>query len=223
MGGRVEFVQVELAGLSDPARSARMAAYMKTDAPFYGVRKPALAPVFREMLARFPVRSRADYTRSVLELWALPHREEKYLAIDLARAYPAYRTIGSMPLYRRLIVEGAWWDLVDGVAADLVGGVLRDDQTRGSATVRRWIDHPDLWLRRTAIICQLRHRADTDEAMLFDFCLRRAHEREFFIRKAIGWALREYAKTAPEQVRAFVLAHRGRWSGLTFREATKHL
>jgi len=89
--------------------------------------------------------------------------------------------------------------------------------------VQTWIDDRDLWLRRTAIICQVAHKGSTDEGLLFDACAARLDEREFFIRKAIGWALREYAKTDPDADRAFVDAHRKEMSGLSVREATKHL
>ena len=87
----------------------------------------------------------------------------------------------------------------------------------------RWIDDRNLWIRRTAILSQLKHKGGTDRDQLFGYCLRRAGEKEFFIRKAIGWALREYAKTEPDAVRAFALEHREQLSGLSFREATKHL
>jgi len=200
-----------------------MAAYMKTDMPFYGVTKPDRVVVFAEMQRRFAVASRQDYRDAVAELWGQPHREEKYLAIALARAHPEYQTVSSVGLYRRLIVEGGWWDLVDEVAVQLVGAVWLRDRERTTPVMRRWIDDAHLWLRRSAVIGQLRHKAATDEALLFEFCLSRAHETEFFIRKAIGWALREYAKTSPESVRAFVDAHQKAWSGLTYREATKHL
>jgi 3-methyladenine DNA glycosylase AlkD len=86
-----------------------------------------------------------------------------------------------------------------------------------------WIDDPNMWIRRVAILSQLRHKAETDEAQLFRYCLGRAHEKEFFIRKAIGWSLRDYAHAAPERVRAFLAAHEGALSGLSRREAAKHL
>ncbi|MFN2485382.1 MAG: DNA alkylation repair protein, partial [Acidimicrobiia bacterium] len=86
-----------------------------------------------------------------------------------------------------------------------------------------WIEHPDMWLRRTAILSQLGHKEKADWPMLADFSLRRAHEKEFFIRKAIGWALREYARIEPDLVRAFANEHREEVSGLSYREATKHL
>ncbi len=219
----VAFVAAELSARADPESAAAMAAYMKTDMPFYGVKTPERRRILREVMRRFRVTSHRDYERAVTALWRRPHREEKYLAIDVAGSYPVHIVLASVPVYRTMVTEGAWWDLVDGVAADLVGKVARDQPAEMGPILDEWIDDPDMWLRRTAIIAQLRHKGATDEARLFRYCLARAHEREFFIRKAIGWALREYAKTDPDAVRRFVLDNREMWSGLTYREATKHL
>src|SRR5579872_5304341 len=109
----VAFVQSELANRADPRKAAGMAAYMKTSMPFYGVPKPAREEVSREAKQRFAVFNRRDYERAVLALWKLPHREEKYFAIDMARAWRDFIRPESLPLYRRLIAEGAWWDMVD--------------------------------------------------------------------------------------------------------------
>lgn len=223
MTDRVAFVQRNLAAAADPAKAEAMAAYMKTSDPFYGVQKAGRDRVLREMKRRYPIADADAYERAVLELWNLPHREEKYLAVAVAVGYREFITFDRMPLYRRLITEGAWWDFVDDVAVRAVGEVWRLDRDRTTPMMKEWIDDPHLWLRRSAIIGQLKHREDTDAGLLFEFCLRRAHEKEFFIRKAIGWALREYAKTAPGAVRTFAHEHREELSGLSFREATKHL
>jgi len=220
---RTEFVARELGKLANGENAAAMAAYMKTDMPFFGVKRPDRDPIFKDMMLRFPVASRREYDKAVKELWAQPHREEKYFAIGLARKADEYITPPSLPLYRKIVVEGAWWDFVDEVAANLVGRLLLDNREKIAPVMERWIDDGNMWVRRTALLANLKHKAATDEAVLFDHCLRRAHEKEFFIRKAIGWVLREYAKTAPNVVREFVFANRDVWSGLTFREATKHL
>jgi 3-methyladenine DNA glycosylase AlkD len=219
----VRFVQSELTALVDPDRAAQMASYMKTDMPFYGVMTPARAPIAREIRRRFPPVDETAYRVNVLALWRLPHREEKYLAIGYAWAFKKHVAFAQIGLYRQMIVEGAWWDLVDGIASPIVGKVLLDDRQRMRPVLEEWIEHEDLWLRRAALICQNGHKGFTDSTMLFDFCLRRAHEKEFFIRKAIGWALREYARTAPEAVRLFLAAHRQELSGLSYREASRHL
>lgn len=218
-----EFTTEGLAAVADPEKAAPMAAYMKTDQPFYGVQKAGRTLIYGEIIERFPPRDRAEYKEAVLALWGQPHREQQYLALDYAKAFPQYVTLSSVPLYRRLIVDGAWWDLVDDIAVKLVGSVLFNQRKRTTPKVRAWIDHKNLWLRRTAIIAQIGHKADTDETLLFDACAARLHESDFFIRKVIGWALREYAKTNPDEVRAFAVDNRDDMSGLSFREATKHL
>jgi 3-methyladenine DNA glycosylase AlkD len=129
----------------------------------------------------------------------------------------------SLALYRRLIVEGAWWDLVDEVATHLIRQLVLDHPSATWPEIDRWIDDETMWLRRAAIICQVGAKDRTDAPRLFEFCRRRSHEREFFIRKAIGWALREYAKTSPEAVAAFVTRHEEELSPLSRREALKHI
>jgi 3-methyladenine DNA glycosylase AlkD len=223
MTGRIDFVTRELAAAADTSKAAPMARYMKTTDPFYGVQKAGRVTILREMKRRFPVTTAAEYEQAVLDLWSLPHREEKYLALAVATGYREFIAFDRLPLYRRLITEGAWWDFVDDIAARAVGMVWMQDRERTTPVMTRWIDDPDMWLRRTAIIGQLKHKEQTDAGILFDFCSRRSHETEFFVRKAIGWALREYAKTDPDAVRAFALTHREQLSGLSFREATKHL
>lgn len=200
-----------------------MAAYMKTDMPFYGVSSPLRKPILRELCARFEPGSESEYRSRTNALWMLDHREEKYLALGYADRFKRFKTVAQTDLYEKLIREGAWWDFVDDIASHLVGDVVLTNRVAMRPTLERWIEDDDLWVRRTAILCQLGHKNETDAAMLFDFCLRRAHEREFFIRKAIGWALRQYAHTNPDAIRGFVDDHRDRLSGLSIREATKHL
>ena len=217
----VEVVQNGLSKRSNPGRAGPMAAYMKTVMPFYGVEKRGRVEVFRGVRTSFVPKNFDEYNEAVLALWSLPHREEKYLAITLARTYPDFIGLPSLPLYERMIREGAWWDLVDEPAIHLVGQVYLDAEPKMGAILNRWIDDPDLWIRRTAILAQISHKEWTDSKRLFRYCLRRASETEFFIRKAIGWALREYAKTAPHEVANFLRKNRPALSGLSFREAAK--
>ena len=212
-----------LAAVSDPEKAGPMAAYLKTDMPFYGVQKAGRVPVMRKLKLEFPPQNRDEYELATLALWRLEHREEKYLAIGYARAFEDFVVFDSMPLYEQMITEGAWWDLVDGLASWLVGSVLLKERNRTEPVMRSWITSEDMWLRRTSIICQLSHKADTDTLLLADACTENMSDPEFFIRKAIGWALREYAKTNPDWVRAYVRDHQGEMSGLSLREATKHL
>ena len=219
----VDLVATELSSRADAEKAVGMAAYMKTDMPFYGVQKKGRVEVLREIQKRVSIDDVAAYRSAVETLWEQPHREEKYLAIAIAKRHDEFLTFDNIDLYRRLIVEGAWWDFVDEVAIHCVGIVFLNERERTIATIEEWIDDEVMWLRRTSLIAPIKHKSATDYEMLFDHCLRRAAEKEFFIRKAIGWTLREYAKTEPDRVRDFLLQHRTVWSGLSFREASKHL
>lgn len=218
-----DFTRRALRVHAEPARIPQMQAYLKTDQPFLGVMADGRVEVVREVDARFPAADVHENESQVAALWREPEREMQYVAVGLARRRRKVVGVASLGLYERMIREGAWWDLVDEIAMHLVGvaGLAEPDTIR--TAMDAWIVDPDMWIRRTAIIFQNRHKAKTDEARLFRFCLASAHEKEFFIRKAIGWALRDYAKTSPEAVREFVEEHRERLSGLSIREATKHL
>jgi 3-methyladenine DNA glycosylase AlkD len=207
---------------ADPERAAGMAAYLKTDMPFYGVPSPVRRQIVTQ-LGVFAPETNEQYRSQVGGLWEQPHREEKYLAIDWARRHGRFIMFENVDLYERMITEGAWWDLVDDVAANLVGTIVRTDLDRMRPVLERWLSGDDLWLRRTVIICQLKSKGETDVALLFDACERTAHETDFFIRKAIGWALRQHSRVDPEAVRDFVERHHDDLSGLSRREATKHL
>ena len=223
VGEAVDLIAATWGPMGDPEVATAMAAYMKTDMPFYGLKKPERTPLHRQLKRDLTPSSDDEYEHVVRTLWSLPRREEKYLAMTLAWEYRRFNAYRHMDLYRDLIVEGAWWDFVDHVSGKCVGHVLLKERTLTKPLMEEWVESSDMWLRRSALLAHLGHKTDTDEATLFDHCLRLAHEREFFIRKAIGWVLRQYARTAPDSVREFVLDHRDEWSGLTFREATKHL
>jgi 3-methyladenine DNA glycosylase AlkD len=217
------FVAAALGEQADPEKAARMQAYMKTDMPFYGVQKPGRKPILKELVAQYPPETREEYEELVLALWELPHREERYVSLGVATAHEEFIVPDSLPLYKKLIVEGAWWDLVDEVATHMIRPLVIGYPTEVWPVVDTWIGDEDMWLRRSAIICQVGTKESADAERLFRFCLARAHESEFFIRKAVGWALREHAKTDPSAVAEFVRAHRSELSDLSFREATKHI
>jgi 3-methyladenine DNA glycosylase AlkD len=217
------YVTSQLKRLADPAKAPAMAAYMKTAQPFLGVPTPARVAMLKQMGARFAPADQKSYARNVLALWKLPHREEQYCAIAFARRYQQFITPAALPLYERMIREGAWWDFVDEIAANLVGAVYGNFRAQTRPIIERWIDDEHMWIRRSAILSHLKHKHETDAVQLFEHCTRRAHEPEFFIRKAIGWALREYSKTDPRAVRAFLTKNRNRLSNLSYAEASKHL
>ncbi|MGI9667631.1 MAG: DNA alkylation repair protein [Acidimicrobiia bacterium] len=219
----ITLVQTRLAAAADPEKAAPMAAYLKTEMPFYGVQKAGRTPIVRELVSSYPPQTRIAYEANIRALWALPHREEKYVALSYARAFNSFVTIDSVPLYRALIVDGAWWDLVDEAATKLVGRVVLTERDEAGPIVTKWVGDEDMWLRRTSIVCQLGHKEQTDRSLLDEACGANLSDREFFIRKAIGWALREFAKTDPAWVMEWVALNENEISGLSRREALKHM
>jgi len=219
----VPFVQQELSKKADPQKAIEMAAYMKTEMPFYGVQKPDRLPIYRELARRFAPLDQREYQTNVQALWTLPHREEKYAALEYASMFPTFIAPASMPLYKQLIEEGGWWDFVDVIAINLVGHALIKSRSDLRGQIVDWSRDENMWIRRTSLICHNHHKKETDQQLLFATCLQLAHEKEFFIRKAIGWALREYSYAAPTAVNAFVLKNKDSLSPLSFREAVKHL
>jgi 3-methyladenine DNA glycosylase AlkD len=223
----VAAVRDGLAALADPAKAPGMQAYMKSAMPYRGVQTPALRGLLRQAFAFHPLPDRPAWQRAVLELWEeAQYREERYAAIALTgyRAYERYQDADTLPLYERLIVDGAWWDYyVDEIAIRRIGPIFHADPARIRPLLLTWSEDSDLWKRRTAIICQVGSKAATDVDLLAAVIEPNLDDRRFFIRKAIGWALREYAKTDPDWVRRYVIAAGPRMSGLSRREAVRHL
>ncbi|HZC71388.1 MAG TPA: DNA alkylation repair protein [Jatrophihabitans sp.] len=216
-------VRAGLHELADPARAPGMAAYMKSTMPCLGVRLPQVRGIVRAAARERPPRTTAELRDTVLKLWReAAYREERYAATALLNA-PGVRRLREpdlITLYQELIVTGAWWDHVDEVSGR-VGELLLEFPAQIRPVVAGWQRSTDRWLRRTSIICQRSARDRTDLALLTGAIEANADDRDFFLRKAIGWALRSYAYTDPEWVRAFVSGHK--LSPLSVREATKHL
>jgi len=222
----VELLRSALAVAGDPERAAGQQRYMKSEMPYYGLTAPQLKALVRPLLAAHAPVDRPGWEHTVRMLWdGATHREERYAATALARHRVArkWQDPATIPLYRHLIVSGAWWDHVDEIAAHLVGGVLADHRPEVTPVMRTWAVEDDLWLRRTSVIAQLRHGPDTDTALLHEVIAANIDDPSFWLRKAIGWALRQYAYTDPDWVRAEVAAFEGRISALSRREALKHL
>jgi 3-methyladenine DNA glycosylase AlkD len=207
-------------GARDPERAPAMAAYMRDQFPFLGLQSPVQRVLAREVLAGLP-RPAEDDLRAVAEgCWALPEREYQYFACGLLRRHARVCSAGFLDTARYLVVTKPWWDTVDTLAAHLVGPLVSAHPVLLS-TMDEWVAEADMWLVRTAILHQLRYKEETDAGRLFRYCTRQAGHPDFFVRKAIGWALREYAKTDPAAVRAYVSAHR--LAPLSMREALKNL
>lgn len=216
-------IRLGLAERCDPVRAAGAQAYMKSSIPSLGVRVPEVRRLTTETAAAHPFESLEQLKDTVLELWrTATFREERYAAIDLTGLRLAAREPVMLPVYEEIIRTGASWDFVDGVS-ERIGALLQADRPTMTALLRNWSRDPDFWIKRASITAQLKAKAHTDTGLLREVIEVNLADREFFIRKAIGWALREYAKTDPDWVRAFVAEHSKDLSPLSRREALKNL
>ncbi|GAB7047173.1 DNA alkylation repair protein [Catenuloplanes indicus] len=215
----VDRLTITYRAAADPVRAEAMSAYMRGRFPFLGISTPRRRALDRSVL---PSVSAADAPLVAERVWELPEREYQHFGADLLRRHAPRSPVTLLPVVRHLITTKSWWDTVDTLATRVVGPLGATH-----ATVRdemdEWITDPDVWVIRTALLHQLHYGADTVTERLFAYCLRQAGHPDFFVRKAIGWALRHYARTAPEEVRAFVTAHADVLSPLSAREALKNL
>lgn len=218
----LERLTAAYAAAADRERAATARAYMKDVAPFLGIPTPERRALSRTVLQGTPRPDETDCTAVALRCWQLPEREYHYFAVDYLRRHVGRCTSGFLPVTRHLVTTVSWWDTVDALAAHVVGGLVAADP-KLTADMDAWIVDDDLWVARSALLHQLRYKERTDVERLFAYCLRQSGHPDFFIRKAIGWCLREYAKTDPEAVRAFLARERGRFAPLSVREALKNI
>lgn len=145
------------------------------------------------------------------------------MELALHRPFLRWLTMESVPLLEALVVDGAWWDYVDRIAPAGLGHVLSAEPEPMGVMMRGWAGDENIWRRRAALLCQLGLKDGTDLALLYDCIEACMGHPEFFVQKAMGWALRDYARTDPGEVRRYVAANGSCLPKLTRREATKHL
>ena len=235
-GGRAEhgahrgFVAAVIVGLQQrahPERAAGQQRYMKSALPYFGLTSPQLRTTLGGLL-RDPAHamaSREQWEATIRALWSgATHREEWYAAIALARhrTYRGWVDSDAMPLWESLIRAGAWWDVVDDIATHLVRDTVLAAPDVEAPRMRAWARSDSLWVRRAAILSQVGAGDRVDHRLLADVIEPNLTDRDFFIRKAIGWALRDHARYAPAWVHGFVAEH-PQLSGLSRREALKHI
>ena len=217
----IDAIRAGLPARANPDKAPDMQAYMKSEMPFLGVQKPARTALAREV---FTPLGFGTWQTTVLTLWRdATYREERYMALALAgdRRYREHRTMAALPLFDELIVTGAWWDFVGEVAAGMLGELLDRDAAALAPVLRRWAHDDVMWRRRAAIVCQVRRKQRTDLALLYDCIEPSRGEREFFLRKGIGWALRAYAWVDPDEIERYCATHE--LSALSRREALRNI
>ncbi len=217
-------IRSQLKRQASAKKALEMQAYMKSEMPYHGVQAPEVKKIAREAFKDFEY-TEENWRESVLYLWRnAKFREERYLALNLCRQTKAreFQTSKNLKMYEEMIVDGAWWDYVDDISSR-VGEILKNEPEKMKKKMLQWGRSKNMWKRRVSIICQLKFKAETDTDLLYRSIEESMGSDEFFLRKAIGWALREYAKTDSKEVKRFVKANRDRLSPLSQREALKNL
>lgn len=215
---------------ADPSRAPAMQAYMKSALPFLGIAAPQRRLLTAAVVRQHGLADTTTLAETMRELWQhAAWREERYAAMELARVgtHTQLLSMELLPVYEAMIVSGAWWDYCDDISGHAIARLLERFPLEMKPVLRGWARGGDLWLRRAAILCQRRLRAAFDAPLLYELILPSlppgALADEFFIRKGIGWALRERSYSAPDEVAAFCADYADRLSALTRREALKAL
>jgi 3-methyladenine DNA glycosylase AlkD len=200
-----------------------MSRYMKNRFTYFGIKKPKRAVIQKQWFSIIPKDFTQEHKRElVLELWQKEQREFHYVAMDFMAKWKDKELVSEdSEFIEFLLTNHSWWDSVDALASNYLGRYLRVFPKQRETLIKSWRKSENRWLRRSCLIFQLRYKSQTNFELLKSLILEFKHEKEFFIQKAIGWSLREYAKTNPVSVRNFV--EESGIQGLAKREALKHI
>lgn len=205
---------------ADPDRAAMMAAYMRNQFTYLGIPTPLRRQLAKPFIQQLKTREGIDWT-FIDRCWDDPYRELQYAALDYLNAIRLRLSPTDIPRLRQLAVSRSWWDTID--CLDRIIGSIALRHPAVNETLLAWSVDENLWLRRIAIDHQLLRKQKTDTVLLERILCNNLGQSEFFINKAIGWALRDYSKTNPDWVRNFIDRHRETMSPLSIREASKYL
>jgi 3-methyladenine DNA glycosylase AlkD len=206
---------------ADLTQAQPMKQYMRNQFEFLGIKAPVQKALFKQFVTEHGLPELSELENIVRELWIWAEREYQYVALAFLGKFQKRMTPDYLPLLEHLITTKSWWDTVDSIASHNVGKLLKQYPSSREPVISQWRDHENLWLRRTTLLFQLGYKTETDERLLFALAEENQDSLEFFIQKAIGWALREYSKTAPEAVQSFV--SQTALASLSKREALKWL
>ena len=214
-------VQAALRPLADADRAAGAKAYMRGQFDCLGISTPERREAAMPLIRAFKPASAEELRETAERLWAMREREYQYVAADLLIRCQDALSLNDLAWLLELAQKKSWWDTVDCIVK-VVGKIVRRAGAKGVRAMDRAVKHEDFWVRRIAMLHQLGWRGDTDTERLYRFAELLAAEKEFFIRKAIGWALRDYAWHDWWAVERFLRSTRAPLSGLTVREASKN-
>ena len=215
--------QAALEPLADRKQSDWMTAYMRGQFPFLGIPKPLRSRATRSLIAACKELPSVEMLKIAGSLFQMKEREYLYVAAELLERHVGALGLEDLEGIFKLALQKSWWDSVDRLASTINTILFRERKDPASqATMDVLLGHPDFWLRRIAMIHQLGWRGETNQKRLFRYALRLGGTHEFFLQKAAGWALRDYARHNADAVVKFVSVHRASLSALTVREAIKH-
>lgn len=208
----------------DKERAVFEKAYLKTPYKCFGTSLPFTDRVAKEFRKQNEEASREYIVTLARKLFASEYHDEKRLGLRLLQFYPRYLDLSVMPLLEEMLLQSPTWDLVDDISIHLVGTVLEEDR-KAYRYLKKWSRSGNFWMRRASLISPilLFRKGRGDPQLFYTFAERMLEEKEFFIRKAMGWGLREIAKADPDEAFGFLMRIKGRVSGLTLREGAKRL
>jgi 3-methyladenine DNA glycosylase AlkD len=206
---------------ADAGNAPGMKAYMLNQFDFFGIKTPIRDQIVKTYLKNHSIQEKSELDLVIKELWDMPQREMQYFAIDVFVAHKKLWTKSSIKLIEHCIIHKSWWDSVDGIASDWLGAYFKIFSEQTFLITSQWNKSNNTWLQRSSILFQKAYKKNTDTALLSSYILNCKDSKEFFIRKAIGWALREYSKTNPEWVTNFVANNK--LSPLSEKEALKRI
>ncbi len=193
---------------------------MKNHFYFFGIQKPLRKILFQSTFNDLFIQNESVLVNVLDRLWHKEQREFQYTACDIAEKCLMLASTQTISFFENMIRTKSWWDTVDKIASNLIGPIILR-YPKSKLIMEDWIRDSNMWIRRSALLFQLRYKHETDEQLLFKYCRHTMHEKEFFIQKAIGWALREYSKTSPRSVINFINKYRSNLSSLSIREGSK--
>jgi 3-methyladenine DNA glycosylase AlkD len=206
-----------------PDKAVKQALYMKNHFVFYGLSSPERRKLQAPFLVKQYLPKKKEAVLIIKELWQKPQRELHYFAQELANKYQKQVEIKDIALYEYLITNNSWWDTVDFIAANLIGNYFKHFPEQRQKVIDKWLQSNNKWLQRTCLIFQLKYKKETDVQLLSNCIVQLLGSKEFFINKAIGWALREYSKSNARWVVDFVENYNDKLANLSKREALRLL
>ncbi len=208
-------------------KAEQMEAYLKGKQPFLGVQTPQRKEIYKEFKKTIGKSMKTELKedqiiKTIRILWDKKEREYRYVALFILDYFKITK-IENLDLLQNLIISGDWWDITDSIAPNHIGYLLKLHNTEMTEILKLWVHHDNMWIRRSAILSQLKFKSNTDTEFLEYSVINTMHEKEFFIQKAIGWILREYSKTNSEFVYKFIERNKNSLSKLSIREGSKYL